>query len=299
MRVSERHRYWVANNRVEKAKTNQVETLNTLSTQKRINKIHDDPVGNVQSIQLKKKLSHLQDIRKNIDFSKGFLDVTEGALGELSDRLVRAQELAIGMANDTYDGKNREITAKEVRQLVQQVISLANSKYGNKYVFSGFRNSAPALDLHGNFMGDDGQIFIQVGQNQFKKINIPGRELFVATPAEQDQGHFGLISSLDLLLNGLETNDKDSLYRAVDELAHQLDKVSSFQSGVGATWSAISSAEKRIEFREVQAQSFLSKTEDADIFKASSDFKRAESVLQSTLMSSNKLLQPSLLNFLQ
>ena len=35
------------------------------------------------------------------------------------------------------------------------------------------------------------------------------------------------------------------------------------------------------------------------MFKASSDFKQTEAILQSTLMASNKLLQPSLMNFLQ
>ncbi|MDD9950737.1 MAG: flagellar hook-associated protein FlgL [Zetaproteobacteria bacterium] len=298
MRVSERHRYWVANNRIGKARRDQVDTLNTLSTQKRINTLADDPIGNVKSLQLKKKLSHLGDLQKNIDFSKGFLDVTESALNEISDRMIRAQELAIAMANDTYDGKNREITSKEVRQLIQQVIQLANSRYGNKYVFSGFRHSAPAMDLHGNFVGDDGEIFVQLGHSQFKKINIPGRALFVANAKEQDQGHFGLISSLDLLLSGMENNDKDALYRAVDEISHQMDKISSFQSSLGATWAAVNAAQKRTEFREVQAATFLSKVEDADIFQSTSDFKRAESVLQSTLMASNKLLQPSLLNFL-
>jgi flagellar hook-associated protein 3 FlgL len=38
---------------------------------------------------------------------------------------------------------------------------------------------------------------------------------------------------------------------------------------------------------------------DADAFAAVSDFKKTETILQSTLLAANKVLQPSLLNFLQ
>ena len=56
---------------------------------------------------------------------------------------------------------------------------------------------------------------------------------------------------------------------------------------------------RRIELQKEQKIDTVSKVEDADMFKATSDFKRTETALQTTLMASNKLLQPSLLNFLQ
>jgi flagellar hook-associated protein 3 FlgL len=43
----------------------------------------------------------------------------------------------------------------------------------------------------------------------------------------------------------------------------------------------------------------LSGVEDADMYDATSEFKRTETALQSTLQASTKLLQPSLLNFMQ
>jgi flagellar hook-associated protein 3 FlgL len=78
-----------------------------------------------------------------------------------------------------------------------------------------------------------------------------------------------------------------------------MDKSTAFQANVGAIWGAIDQAEQRLETKLEQEISGLSKLEDADIYKVSSDFKRSETILQSTLMASNKLLQPSLLNFMQ
>ena len=59
------------------------------------------------------------------------------------------------------------------------------------------------------------------------------------------------------------------------------------------------SVETGVEISNDLSKGELSKTEDVDMFKASSDFKQTEAILQSTLMASNKLLQPSLMNFLQ
>ena len=56
MRVSERQRYDITHNRVERAKSNNADQLETLSTQKRINRISDDPVAAGQSIREKNKI---------------------------------------------------------------------------------------------------------------------------------------------------------------------------------------------------------------------------------------------------
>lgn len=299
MRVSERHRYWVANRRINKARTNNTETLNMLSSQKRINSIHDDPVGLARTIKYKERLSEIDDFKKNIDFTKGYLDVTESAISGINDRLSRAYELSVAMANDSYGPDSRDATAKEVKQLVNQVIQLGNSKYNGKYVFGGFRSQSPALDREGNFLGDDGVLFLQLGPEHYKRVNISGRDFFESSVNARESGHFNMLDALSLLQSGLESNNKDAIYKAIDELEFQMEKTTSYQASVGAVWGAIEEAEKRLELSEHTKTTALSRLEDLDVYKASSDFKRTESILQSTLLASNRLLQPSLLNFMQ
>ncbi len=297
-RISERYRYWVANSHVGQARSNNVDSLEKLSTQKRINSLRDDPLGLSTSLKIRENISEIGQMQKNIDYSKGFLDVTESATSAIFDCLSRAKELSIAMANDSYDKDSRESTSKEITQLVNQVILLGNSKFGNKFIFSGFRSQAPALDQDGNFLGDDGEIFLSIGEGQYKKINIPGRDLFEASLDEREQCHFNMLDSLNLLRSGLSGNDKDAIYRSLDELDYQMNKVLSFQSLVGASWNAVDNARNYLSVMDHQKVENLSRIEDADMYAATSDFKRTETVLQSTLMATNKLLQPSLLNFM-
>ncbi|MEZ4741297.1 MAG: flagellar hook-associated protein FlgL [Bdellovibrionota bacterium] len=299
MRVSERQRYETATGRIERAKLNNSNSLNVLATQKRINTLHDDPIAMTQVIKKNSQIEENSSFQRNINFTKGFIETTETALSGIGDRLIRAKELAIAMANDNYDSKSRSATAREVAEIINEVVQLGNSNYNNRFVFSGFRTSSPALSQDGNFLGDDGGIFLQIEDSNYKQINTPGRFLFGPTPDEQQQGHFGLVSSLEVLRDSLNEDDKQGIYKAIDELGFHLDKVSSFQATVGATFNAIDQAQQRLESGKTSLVTRKSELEDADMYKATSDFKRTETVLQSTLLASNKLLQPSLLNFMQ
>lgn len=299
MRVSERDRYSTVTNRIEQAKANNTTSLNIMSSQKRINALHDDPIGAARAIRQKDNIGDVKTFQKNIDFTKGFLETTETALTNISDRLIRAKELAIAMANDNYDSKSREATSREISEIINEVIQLGNSNYNNRFVFSGFRTQTPPLSMDGNYLGDDGMIFLQIENDNFKQINIPGRNIFTTNGEGDEPSHLNLIDGITMLKQGLQNDDKQAIYRSIDELGYQLEKVTSFQANVGATWNAISKAQERLESQENRFVENLSKIEDADIYKATSDFKRTESILQSTLLASNKLLQPSLLNFVQ
>lgn len=299
MRVSERQRYAITNDRINLAKQDNVDALEVLSTQKKINALHDDPIGVTRAIKKRSQIDDLRMYQKNINFTKGFIETAETAISTINDRLIRAQELGLAMANDTYGAQSREATARELSEIINEVIQSANVSYSGRYVFSGFRTDQPPLARDGVFLGDDGSIFLQVEDQNFKQINIPGRFLFTPTEDERQTGHASLIDGLKTLRDGMKENNKDAIYKGIDELKFQMNKVSSFQASVGATWNAIDQAQQRLEARETREVEKLSLLEDADIFKATSNFKRTETVLQSTLQASNKLLQPSLLNFMQ
>jgi len=299
MRVSERQRYDTVGQRIESAKDANKSMLEELSTQKRINVISDDPLGSPKSIRLKEKIGTIGQYQKNIDYSTGFLERSESAVQGLNDNLIRAKELAVAMANDTYDARSREASAREVREIIEEVVQVGNTSYNNRFVFAGFRNQTPPLSLDGKYLGDDGSIFLQTSDAKFQQINIQARHLFEATPEDAQKGHFNMLDTLTGLFHGLMDNDKDALYKMLDELDYQIEKTSSYQATIGGMWTSLNQTGRRLEKDDELSRAALSEIEDADIYKATSDFKRTETVLQSTLLASNKLLQPSLMNFLQ
>lgn len=299
MRVSERQRYLSSETRVERAKNNNGKMLEKISSQKRINRVSDDPVGMSYAIKQKAQIAGYEQYSKNMTFAKGYLERSETSLRGIQDYLIRAKELAVGMANATYDEESRQVTALEIREIIDGVVSLANSSYGNRYVFGGFRTTTPPLTNDGHYAGDDGVIFLQVNNNKFRQVNVQARGLFEADADEREKGHVGMISNLENLYSALDSNSIPDVRKAMHELEYQMDKNISYQATLGSIHNGISETERRVEISNDLSKGELSKTEDVDMFKASSDFKQTEAILQSTLMASNKLLQPSLMNFLQ
>lgn len=299
MRVSDKQRYDQANNRVDVAKSGNSAMLEQLSTQKRVNRVSDDPIAVGQILRRRTQLSDIGQFSKNIDFTKGYIDRAEASLQGIHDYLIRAKELAVNLANGTYAANSREAAGLEVQQIMEGVIALGNSQYNNRYVFGGFRTQTPPITGEGEFAGDDGAIYLQVDSGQFKQINLKARELFEPSPDERAKGRFGMVESLRLLRESLGDDDVVGIRKAMDELEYQMDKTTSAQAALGATYNAVEETSKRLDLNNELTSEDLSRLEDADIYKATTDFKQTESVLQSTLMASNKLLQPSLLNFLQ
>jgi flagellar hook-associated protein 3 FlgL len=299
MRISDRQRYVMANARVDTAKADNAAMLEQLSTQKRINRVSDDPIGMGQSLKRKSQINNYDQFIKNIDFSKGFLERTEAALQGITENLMRAKELSVSLANATYGAGSREAAAREVTEMIEGVVSLANSTYGNRYLFGGFRTQTPPVSREGGFMGDDGAIFLQIDDGNFRQINLQARNLFEPNADERGNGHFGMVHTLQILADALNGNDIQGIQKAMEELDFQLDKTTSYTATLGAIFNAIDETSKKLELNRELTQADLSRIEDADTYKVTSDFKKTESVLQSTLMASNKLLQPSLMNFLQ
>lgn len=299
MRVSDRHRFLIATNRIEDAKEQNAQVLKQVASQKRINLPHDDPVGSSLSIKHRNRLADLQSLHNNLQFSKGFLSVTESALSTIQENLHRAKELSIGMANDTYGGDAREATSKEIAEIINSIIQMGNSRFGSKYVFSGFRTNSPAFDHDGVFLGDDGELFLQTGEGKSQRVNFSGRDLFEATPSEKADHTAHMIDTLLILKRGMEENNKETIQQTLERIDQFIDKAASMQASVGAVSNTLSEAEKQIELKEDLQKEQLASIEDVDMFKASSDFKKSEQVLQSVLLTSSKMLQPSLFNFLQ
>lgn len=299
MRVSEQQRYNLVNHRVEKAKSQNADVLETLSTQKRVNRLSDDPTAVSSIVRNKNAIAEIDQYKKNISYAKGYLTSAESAVSKIYEKLIRAKELSVGMSNDTYDANSREATSREIREVINEIGELANTKFNDRYIFSGFRTNTPTLSDDGTFMGDDGGIFLPVSKQYYRQTNLQSRYLFEASPEEREKGHFNMIDSLDALLKGLLSDDKHTIRKSMNELDFQLNKTSSFQASIGAMYRAADDAGQSLEQSYQTNKETLSRLEDADIYKASSDFRRTEAVLQSTLLASTKLLQPSLLNFLQ
>ena len=108
-----------------------------------------------------------------------------------------------------------------------------------------------------------------------------------------------IFHTLEALRVGLMTNDVDQIRATLEPLDKISSRVISTRSQVGARTAGIDSAIANMGKKNVFNAELQSGIEDADVIQVVSDMAREESVLRASLQASNKLIQPTLLEFLR
>jgi len=176
-----------------------------VTTGRRINQPSDDPTGAVRVLGLRSLEATLSQFKRNIDTTQPFLQQADSVLGDVTDGLNRVKELALSMANDTTTPTDRQSAAAEVHQIFLQLLSEANTKVGNSFLFGGFRNgTAPfAQGANGvNYFGDNGQISIQTGPTSSLPINLLGNQVFQGAGVVGGVGILDAVQDLEKVLQG-------------------------------------------------------------------------------------------------
>lgn len=158
----------------------QEEVLKTqvqLSSGKRVHGPGDDPTAVAQINALKQTMSTIDQYASNGSFAKTQLVLEETAISDTVSSVQRARELAIQMSNDTYSPANRQQTAAEIDQIIQQVTNMMN--YTNSEGEKIFAGSSVSVDRAFGADATNPQFFAYVGspnsQNQDPLANYGSR----------------------------------------------------------------------------------------------------------------------------
>ena len=268
-----------------------------IASGRRIDKPSDDPLATHNALRLRAELGGIQQDKRTISDTKGWLDTTDSALATITDVVHRARDLALAGANGAIGQTERNKLADEVDQLIETAKSAANSSYGGRYVFGGQDTDDPpytpgAVDTYD---GDGGVIARQIGPGVSVQINIPGVNILGNGTADTK-----LLTTLRTLAADLRGGNLPGLRGpALNSLETNLEDVTSARGVVGALSTRLESAETRLAQVEESTLSLLSENEDTDIAKAMIDLTTQQSVYQAALQSGQALIQPSLLDFLR
>ncbi|RLA92056.1 MAG: flagellar hook-associated protein 3 [Deltaproteobacteria bacterium] len=274
-----------------------LELQNKISSGKRINRPSDDPLGMKRVLDYRKLLAQIKQYKKNIAYGETWLKDTESVLGSVSDLLRRAKEIAVYQATGTSTAQTREIAAQEVKNLYDQIIQLANSKWKGNFIFAGYqtKTNLPPFsrdeDYNATYQGDTGKIEVIVGEGNKVTINLHGQEVF---SQEVD-----IFLTLKELKESLENNDPEMIGSLVEEIDKAFNQIDRYRAEVGARINRLESAENYWNNFNLNIEKALSDTEDADLTEVMTDLLSQQAVYQASLATTARIIQPSLIDFLR
>ena len=291
MRVSEQAIFSLANQRIMRARSDETQAGDQVSSGKRIE--HPwDAAGDAGMVVRQQQEAGRQDgIYNAASKASDELHAVDGAMDQITTSLTRAKELAVQLANDTYNATDRAGGAAEVQQLVSAVISQLNMSFGDRYVFGGMQDGKPPFDAAGNYLGD----------GNVRKVEIaPGVMQDASTKADVALkgagGGLDVLKSLQNFVTALNTNDATGVRTAVGELDTGITQVTKERSRVGAMMNVFDVASSMAKQNRDAASDGQGKLEDVDIFEASTRFAATQRALEASMSAAAQQFKLTLLD---
>ena len=338
MRISTLQVYRQASDSLMRSLSDLYRLNERISSGKRINKPSDDPTGTSRAMAYKVSIAAGEQYLGNIDGAASALTSADSTLSSVNTALTRVKALAVQGASDLTGESSQKALAAEVAQLRDQILSLANTKVGGGYIFSGFRTDTAAFDTSSYaYQGDSGAINVGIGNGVLLSRNVTGDAVFQYSLAaeevvEIDEGvyaHFipggatsaitveirdsatsgggalldsfsfdNAIGMTDALCAAMENNDTRRITALLSSLDDMAEHVNNVRADLGARLNRLEDQAARLEDQNLQTETSLSSVEDADIVAAASDLAKANTVLTAVQASTAKILSRSLLDFL-
>jgi flagellar hook-associated protein 3 FlgL len=154
---------------------------------KRVNTAGDDPVAAIGIDNLKQKNALVDQFVKNIDYATNHIQQAESQLGQADTLVGSMKESVLRGINGSMTSAERQVIADDMRQSLEQLMSIANTKdESGNYIFAGNKtNSAPfAFDNNGDvvYSGDSGIRKSNVAAGVQVNTNVPGDAAFMNAP---------------------------------------------------------------------------------------------------------------------
>ncbi|WP_017470758.1 flagellar hook-associated protein FlgL [Amphibacillus jilinensis] len=278
--------------------------MNQLSTGKKITRPSDDPVVAMKGMGYRSQLSNIEQYERNLSEVHNWLNNTDDAMDETTQILHRINELTVQASNGTYDGDDRANIAKEVDQLIDQLIDVANTRVNGKFIFNG-TDTTGEVDGDGNRVqpfirnddgtfevsDNDGQVLIEVSSGVKFQANSNPTNVFT-------EDFFVDLQELFSALDDENTPDED-IAPFLNMIEGHTQTTLDERATIGGRMNRIDLIENRLANQNISAKSMMSDNEDIDLEEVIMNLVMQEAVHRASLSAGARVLQPSLLDFMR
>jgi len=285
-----------------------------ISSNKRILRPSDDPVGTSKALNLHDHLNRLSEYDNVIKVADVWTNITNASLDNATSTWSRVNEIAIAAADGTKTASDRLSMAEELEQLLQHMIQISNTTHGGRYIFSGSATDTAAFrvetdantgrvtgvfydgnsDLRNIKTKDGGVVPINVVGSDAGDPDAPG--VFIDSISGVNS-----FQTLITLRNKLLNNDTIGISGAggiIEEIEKTARSITAAQVRLGGSQEILELDKKSIIEHNSTIDQHLSEIEDADTVQLILELNNIQNVYEAALAAGGRLLQTGLLNFI-
>ena len=277
-----------------------------MASQKRINRPSDDPGGMARVLDGRSTLAAIDQYVENIKQGKTRLEITETTLEQVDDLVQQARKLAEANSGADVTADQRLIAAENVKEIYDQVMQLANSRFGGRYMFAGYQTDTapftrdadpndPTDDYTATYNGNAGSFQVPIADNVKVSVDADGRNYF-------GDGASGVFFELQKLINGLENADPATgtadILAAIDPLEAAHVQIMNKRSEGAPKLYRLEASEQYWSHFKPKVQEAMGRDEDADITRVAVELNNLQTGYETSMAAAAKILQRGLVDFL-
>jgi flagellar hook-associated protein 3 FlgL len=255
----------------------------------RVEKPSDDPLAFTQARTHTSEGARASAYERAITNTVPSLEVTDTALNDVNNVMLRVRDIAIQGANDTLNATDRDGLVKELDGLKQALVTLANTKSGDRYIFGGYKDQTPPYDQSGVYSGDTATQQVEVARNVMLPVGVTGDRVFGDVNGGQDM--FAAITDLQ---TALTSGVADDIGGTLDQIDVSLEQVRVARSEVGMHLNAADVSLSMAQRHQDEATKARSSLVEIDAVDSYSDLMRAQSALNAAVQIAAQLPPPGL-----
>jgi len=309
-----------------------------VQTGRRFDSFSQDNASGIRAMQVRRSLARVDSSLDNARAAQSYMRSAEGMLMNINNITHSISERFVKALNDTNGAIDRSVIATELERMQESILALANGQYAGRYVFGGtntitapfttnedghimyngvlLRDITRGSDEYNRIMSDGA--FLDVGMNiSFNNENDPTRVdpgsafRFTLVGAEFiGTGPHNLHDTITDMINFLRsgTHGDSDQGQTLDPVlgGALLDRFQAASTHLSVQITQLGTDTNFLEFtidRLLDDQlSLLTRQQELEIRppeEAILDFKMQEFIYNATLQMGQRLLQPSLFDFIR
>lgn len=285
-------------------------TEQLIASGQNINTPSDDPITSRVLLEIGDKTRTLEQYSSNISKASSWLKFTSTALDGLSSIVNLAKKVANSINSGSSDADLRQSAHDQLVDLKSQFIDMANTQYGDQYIFGGANNSIqpfkhtsvdnPPID--NSFAGDGTQLIIEIAQGSRQTLNVTGDRLILGSGSSPSYGTTNILDTFDNLIAAVgdkitpsNVTDISTASKAMEDGAKQLIIAT---SDILSRTTRLDSMSKLNDNNKNTLLSISTGIQEVDYAKLGIEQNNQQIAFNASLSATAKLTQLSLLDYM-
>ena len=271
------------------------------STGKKVAKPSDDPILVGKIMNIRNEIIENENYNNTIKDSQAWISSQDTALEGAARSMRKIRDLTIAAAKDSHSEVDRKAIQAEVKAEIDAITDVLNATHDGRYIFAGQQTKTrPFLAEDTNFLsyvGSDKPVKREISKGiDLELINVGNRlSTLTGDPAGKELGVF-----LKELHKDVGEMDKTNTLsnKHLEDLDKYLDNLVAVRTQIGAVDNRLEAAKDRNEADNISLKDMLSQKEDVDLVENYIESTLKSTIYQASLSIGARILQPSLLDYL-